>query len=322
MSLKTKDLFIANLKRLIRLPAPSYNEEKVAREFVEILGLEWEIDETGNVISKLSGGRPANICLAAHMDQVYFKSGEGFFESEPSLWHLPNVEWYQDDLREFVESGQECIQTLRGGEILRVRGYELSKDSIKVKVEGDKIVPNELAINVPSLQVVEDELLFGSPLDDRVGLAALIHIALYFKLKPFQERPSLIFLGTVAEEAGYRSEIGKVKDIENKVSILIDSYCPFLKDVSVGKGPVIEYYEEAWSRKAFRILCEMRDIYPMQIRKHEEDYITSLKYPVGNKELAVISFPLRRLHTSSEVVSLNDLEHLLEITIRLIEQLG
>ncbi|MEM2841748.1 MAG: hypothetical protein QW201_00350 [Thermoproteota archaeon] len=60
----------------------------------------------------------------------------------------------------------------------------------------------------------------------------------------------------------------------------------------------------------------------MQIRKHERDYITALKYPVGNKELEVISFPLQRIHTPAEVVSLKDIRYLLDITIQLIEQLS
>jgi len=66
----------------------------------------------------------------------------------------------------------------------------------------------------------------------------------------------------------------------------------------------------------------MQNIYPLQIRRHEKDYISNLKYPIGNKELTVISFPLRRIHTSVEVISLKDIENLLNVAIHLIEQLS
>lgn len=323
-----KNLFIQSLRRLTVLPAPSWRERRVAEEFARLLGLEWKIDKFGNVIAELTGDMPVNVCLAAHMDQVFFEfNGDSLFVSKPWLWHSPSGEWYEEELMEFIESGQERIKTLQSNKVLKVRGCMLCKDFVKIEVEDNRslkeLIPGELAVNLPSLRVIKGDLLVGSPLDDRVGLAALIYLAQHFKLKPAHERPSLTFLGTVAEEVGNRSEIDEIKNMKKlKCSILIDSYCPLLKGVDLGKGPVVGYYKKTCNHESFSILCQMQNTYPLQIRRHKKDYISNLKYPVGNRELAVISFPLRRIHTSAEVISLKDVENLLNVAIHLVEQLS
>lgn len=320
-------LFIKNLRRLIRFSAPSWREDKIAKEFARLLGLEWETDWLGNVIARLNGNDSINICLAAHMDQVFFRVRKDMLlESWRGLWHFPNGKWYQKELEEFIKSGKEYVKTLESNKVLRVKGYELTKGSIRVEIDANRIhlrelQPGELAINLPSLKVTRNRLLIGSPLDDRVGLALLISIANYFKSKPLRRRPNLIFIGTVAEETGNSYEIEKLKNLKNKISILIDAYCPLLKGIELGKGPVIEYYEKTWSKKSFEIICQMQDSYPMQIREHKDDYITNLKYPFGNEKLVVISFPVSRIHTSAEIVSIKDIEYLFEVIIQLVKQL-
>jgi N-acetyl-ornithine/N-acetyl-lysine deacetylase len=62
-----------NLVRLLNIPSVSYEEEKLAREVLQILekkGIEAGIDPHGNVVAALQGREDKKIILNAHLDTV------------------------------------------------------------------------------------------------------------------------------------------------------------------------------------------------------------------------------------------------------------
>ncbi len=337
--IQREEMFVL-LKRLCDALGPSGAEENV-RDIVvdylrDIADSVW-IDSMGNVIALKKGSKSGKkIMLAAHMDEVgLFISAiddKGFLRALP-IGGLPE--------RNLVF--QRVIVKTRKGHIYR--GVIGLKPPHLIKPEEARQIPEmkelfidvgasskdevlSMGINVGDIAVFDRELVLlgdkrvtGKALDDRAGLAVLLKS---FELIEGQEL-DVYAVATVQEEVGLKGARVAAFSISPDIALAIDvtaaNDIPGVPEhewiARLGKGPAIKIAD---GRAATGLIANPR-LVEMLIKIAEEENIpyqlevapggtTDASVIALNKEgvpAAVISIPTRYIHSSVEVLDLDDM---------------
>lgn len=332
----------AFLHKLMSVISPSGYERDAVREFrreAESFADQVRTDVHGNTDVVIHPGGSPRVMLAGHYDEIGFIVT--LIDSRGFLWVAPIGGWDPQ-----IPQGQRVrIRTAKGvvpGVIGKVPihlqkpedrknvtpltdlwvdiGAKDKKEAEKLVSVGDPMVMAQDVIELPNGR------LAGRAFDDRAGAFVVLEAARM--LSAMSPQAEIHAVGTVQEEIGSRGAITSTFGIDPEVGIAVD--VTFATDhpmmdgpekregkVELGGGPVLArganmnpvLYEHlrktARKRKIpVQIVADGRatptDADPIQISR-------------AGVAAALVSVPLRYMHTPSEIVSVDDLDRTIEL---------
>ena len=330
------------LKAMLNTPSPSGYEmgiQDLARARMKTCCDTVRTDLHGNVIGVINPKAPFRVMLAGHCDEIGFIVT--LIDARGYLWVAPIGGWDPQ-----IPQGQRVlIRTAKGvvpGVIGKVPihlqkpedrkqvtpltdlwvdiGAKDKKDAEKRVSIGDPMVMAQDVVELPNGR------LAGRAFDDRAGAFVVLEAAR--RLAALSPQAEIHAVGTVQEEIGSRGAITSTFGIDPDVGMAVD--VTFATDhpmmdgpekregkVELGGGPVLsrganvnpvlfEHLVKAARKRKIpvQVVADGRatptDADPIQISR-------------AGVAAALISVPLRYMHTPSEVVSLDDLDRTIEL---------
>jgi len=285
-------------------------------------------DVMGNVIMRRrgSGADPPILMLAAHMDEIGLVVTEvdkrGFLRFAP----IGGVDPRNLLAGEVEVLGEENLPGVIGvkpphlispDERTRAIKMEdmyidvgLDEESARAKVQ----VGDPVAFRRETFALAGDRLA-GKAMDDRAGVAALYAAAQ--KLASLRLEADVYFVATVQEEVGLRGAVTSTYDIMPDAGIAVDVTMasapgiPSSIDAEIGKGPALTQGANIHPRMHRRL----REISERERIPHQQEIepghsgtdAWSMQVTQSGVPTAVVSIPLRYMHTTVEMLSESDI---------------
>ncbi len=345
--------FFQFLKKLVETPSPSGFEQpmqRVVREEMAKFSDEVKTDVHGNVIGiKNPEGKP-RLMLAGHCDEVGFMVryiDEKGFISFSSIGgidaHLTPGKRMQIHSRKgpvLGVVGKKPIHILEEEEKKKV--VELSKQWIDIGAKDKKEAEKLVSIGDPitfsgRLERLQGELVVSRGFDNKMGIFVICEVLRRIAEKPLAA--AVFAASTVQEEIGLRGARTAAYAINPQIGIAIDvgvatDYPGVDKkkegEIFIGKG-VILYKGANINPRVGEMLIKIateEDI-PYQLSGESRATPTDanvIQLSRAGVAAALVSVPLRYLHSPVEILSLEDLENAVKLltafTLRINEEIN
>lgn len=337
------------LTRLVSIPRVTGREVAFAPEVVRLIEPYCDVvrvDAWGNVEGIVNPGGKPSVMVAAHVDQigVIVKeiTEEGYLKFEGVGWD-PRV-LYGSRVKLLTERGAvkgvigpiptHILRTYKELEEKKIEIKDLAIDvgaSSREEAEGMGIKPGTYGLVDYEPIHLGNELLSSPGLDNAAGVASMIHSMKLCWENRGSLNAEIHFTATVQEEIGLRGAEMMSYKLKPEVAIAVDvtfAKQPLLPEefkLGLGKGPVISkgpiYHPEVV--ELMERAAEENKI-PYQ---YETDFRGAgtdtwvIQVARGGVKTALVSVPLRYMHSPCEVVSLRDVANtglLLQKTLELL----
>jgi len=323
------------LKALVEAPSPSGYEQPAAavyREYVTPMADEVSTDVMGSVHAVLKGSADGpSVMLAGHIDEIGFMvtyiTDDGYCAFAPIGGHDPQI---LPGMRVDVHTKTGALRGVLGRLPIHLLEDEDRKAVVKMHrmfidlgMKG-KDVKKQVRIGDPvtygvGIEAFGDGMAVSRAFDDKMG-ACICAETLRLVKEAGGARGDLIATATVQEEIGLRGGTTAAYSQDPVVGIAIDvthatDYLDVDKrkfgDVVCGKGPVMSRGANI-NPKVFELLCEAAEAegIPYQVEGAPRGTGTdanSIQLARGGKAAALVSVPLRYMHTPTEVLALQDI---------------
>jgi len=323
------------LKNLMLQPSPSGFEipaQKVIRQRMKLFADRVSTDVHGNVTGVLNEKASLKVMLAGHADEIGFMithiDGNGFLYFAAIGGCDPAV----------LISQRVCILAARGvvrGVVGRKpihmmdqaeRGKEIKLDDLWIDIGAKNKKDALKAVGIGDPLVIDPDfielrngLVSSRAFDDRVGAWVVTEVLRALSGKKI--KVAVYAVSTVQEELGLRGAVTSSYNVKPDVGIAVD--VGFSSDfpagepkksgeISLGKGPILHAGANI-NPVLGKMLCntakEKRIKYQMQAEPRATGTdANAMQLARGGSAAALVSIPNRYMHTSVEVVALNDLE--------------
>ncbi|MBE0416561.1 MAG: M42 family metallopeptidase [Coriobacteriia bacterium] len=333
-------------KSLVEAPSPSGYEQpaaRVMREYLEPLADEIATNVMGSIHALLRGsdtgrdGRRVSVMLTGHIDEigmmVTYITPEGFIAFKP----IGGVD-------EAVLPGMRVRVHTKEGPLLGILGrmpiHLLEEDERKVVTKVHKLFI-DLGM---SAECVKEVARVGDPItfdvgfeefgegmvvsrafDDKMG-AFICAEALRIVKERGGARVDLVVAGTVQEEIGLRGGITSSYGVDPTIGVAVEvghatDYPDIDKrkhgEAECGKGPILARGANI-NPTVFRLLVEAAEAADVPHQFDGEPRATgtdanAIQLARGGKAAALVSVPLRYMHTPVETLALVDVEAAIEL---------
>ena len=163
-------------------------------------------------------------------------------------------------------------------------------------------------------------------LDNRMGGFMIAEVARLLKASKKKLPFGLYIVNSVQEEIGLRGAEMITQTIQPNVAIVTDvchdTTTPMIDkkiegDLQMGKGPVIAY-APAVQNKLRDLITDTADAHKIPFQRHATSRVTgtdtdAFAYSNGGVASALISLPLRYMHTTVEMVHRDDVENVIKL---------
>ena len=338
------------LKRLMTVISPSGYEldaVRVFREEAKAFAAEVRTDVHGNTDIVINPGGSPRIMLAGHYDEIGFIIT--LIDSNGYLWISPIGGWdsqIPQGQRVSIRTAKGVVPGIIGKVPVHVQrpddrsrvtpltdlwvdiGAKDRKEAEKMVSVGDPMVIDQGVLELPNNRLV------GRAFDDRAGAFVVLETARFLtKLRPKAE---IHAVGTVQEEIGSRgattSAFGIAPDVGIAVDVTFATDHPMMDSaekregkVSLGKGPVLSrganinpvLYEHL-------LQTAKKEKIPVQIVADGRATPTDadpIQVSRAGVAAALVSIPLRYMHTPGEIVDTMDLAGTIQLLGKAIESM-
>lgn len=294
---------------------------------------DFKIDKLGNFAAVKKGNSdkedPPKILLAAHMDEIGLMvkkiDDDGFIKFstvggiDPRT--LPGQKVKVHGEKTIVGIVGAMPPHLLSAEDMDSKAYDLDElyiDTGYSEEELRKIVSIGDVISIDrEILSLHNDYVSGKALDDRAGVLMMIEAA--EELQRLNHEIDVYFVATVQEEVGVKGAITSTYDIFPDLGIAIDVCHGLMPGVSnseaakMDDGPAIALGPQV-HQDIFALLkdeANKRSI-PYQIETSTTPFGTDaagMQIARDGVATALVSIPLRYMHTSVELISLNDVKY-------------
>ena len=323
------------LKNLMLQPSPSGFEvpaQKVVRQRMKLFAEKVSTDVHGNVIGVLNEKASLKVMLAGHADEIGFMithiDSNGFLYFAAIGGCDPAVLISQ---RVCILASKGTVRGVVGRKPIHMmdqaeRGKEIKlddlwidigakdkKDALKAVGIGDPLVID------PDFIELRNGLVSSRAFDDRVGAWVVTEVLRALSGKKI--KVAVYAVSTVQEELGLRGAVTSSYNVNPNVGIAVD--VGFSSDfpagepkktgeISLGKGPILHAGANI-NPVLGKMLCDTAGKKGIKYQMQAEPRATgtdanAMQLARGGSAAALVSIPNRYMHTSVEVVALNDLE--------------
>jgi putative aminopeptidase FrvX len=297
---------------------------------------EYITDTYGTVAGIINPGKKYKVVIEAHADEiswfVHYITKEGFIYlrrnggSDHMIAPSMRVNIYTDKGVVVGVFGWPAIHTRNGQE--KEEAPSMKNIFLDVGCKTDKEV-EALGVHVGCVATFQDEFMVlnktnfvGRALDNRMGGFMIAEVARLIKEKKVKLPYSLYIVNAVQEEVGLRGAEMISRRIKPDVAIVTDvchdTQTPMISkilqgDLHSGKGPVLTY-GPAVHNNLLKLIIDAAQKNKIEFQRAAASRVTgtdtdAFAYSAEGVASALISLPLRYMHTTVEMVNQQDVEN-------------
>jgi len=300
---------------------------------------EYITDTYGSVAGVINPGKQYKVVIEAHADEiswfVHYITKEGFIylRRNGGSDHM-----IAPSMRVNIYTDKGIVQGVFGWPAIHTRSAEkeeapsLKNIFLDVGCKTDKEV-EALGVHVGCVATFQDEFMVlnkknfvGRALDNRIGGFMIAEVARLLKEKKIKLPYTLYVVNAVQEEVGLRGAEMISRKIKPDVAIVTDvchdTQTPMISkiqqgDLHSGKGPVLTY-GPAVQNNLLKLIIEAANKNKIEFQRAAASRATgtdtdAFAYSFEGVASALISLPLRYMHTTVEMVHQDDVEKTIEL---------
>ncbi|MEM9824621.1 MAG: M42 family metallopeptidase [Bacteroidota bacterium] len=300
----------------------------------------WEIDNYGTAYGVINPGKKFKVVIEGHADEiswfVHYISDDGFINviRNGGSDHL-----IAPSKRVNIHTKKGVVKGIFGWPAIHVRKGSDAKltpsvENIFIDVGAkDKAEVEAMGIHVGCVVTFDDQMMIlndryyvGRALDNRMGGFCIAEVARLLAKNKAKLPYSLYIVNSVQEEIGLRGAEMIAHNIQPNVAIVTDvthdTHTPLVNkkkigDVKGGKGPSITY-APAVHNKLLDLIIEAAEENNIALQREVASRRTgtdtdAFAYSNGGVPSALISLPLRYMHTTVEMAHKNDVEDVINL---------
>lgn len=300
----------------------------------------YEVDNYGTVFGVINPGQDYKVVIEAHADEiswfVNYISDDGFINvirnggSDHQIAPSKRVNIHTK--KGFVTGvfGWPAIHTRRGGDKEKAPTTKTLFIDVGANKKQEVL---DMGIHVGCVVTYPDELILlnnryyaGRALDNKMGGFCIAEVARLLKKNRIKLPYSLYIVNSVQEEVGLRGAQMIAHKIKPNVAIVTDvthdTHTPMLTpkelgDIKTGKGPTVTYGPAVHNKLQDLIIAiaKQKKI-PLQREAASRSTGTdtdAFAYSNGGVPSALISLPLRYMHTTVEMAHKDDVENVIRL---------
>ncbi len=331
------------LQRYLNNASPTgyeYPGQKLWLEYIQPFVDTWESDAYGTVFGIINPGKDYKVVIEAHADEiswfVNYIADDGFINviKNGGSDHL-----IAPSKRVNIHTKNGFVKGVFGWPAIHVRngkepGLVPTIENIFIDIgANNKEEVLEKGIHVGSVITFEDEMMVlndryyvGRALDNRIGGFCIAEVARMLH-ESKQELPySLYIVNSVQEEIGLRGAEMIAQRIKPNVAIVTDvthdTNTPLmtkskLGDIKTGAGPSLTY-APAVHNKLLELIIEAAESNEIPFQREAASRSTgtdtdAFAYSNAGVPSALISLPLRYMHTTVEMANKEDVENVIKL---------
>ncbi len=321
--------------------------QKIWLDFMKPYSDDYISDAYGSVAAIINPGKDFKVVIEAHADEISWfvkyisEDGYLYVTRNGGSDHMiaPSMR-----VKLFTEKG--IVRGIFGWPAIHVRTSDKdivpSMDNIFIDVGCSKKEEVEkLGIHVGTVAIFEDELMelndnyyTGRALDNRIGGFMIAQVAKRLKENKDKLPFTLYVVNAVQEEIGLRGAEMISRRIKPDVAIITDvchdTSSPLYDkkkqgDQKCGKGPVLTY-GPAVQNNLLKMIIQTAEKYKIPFQRAAVSRSTgtdtdSFAYSGEGVPSALISLPLKYMHTTVETISKSDMNHVIDLMYRFITNL-
>ncbi len=301
---------------------------------------EWESDNYGSVYGVINPGKEYKVVIEAHADEIswfiHYISDDGFMNvvRNGGSDHLiapskrVNIHGSKGVVKGFF--GWPAIHTRKGSDSKLTPTLENIFLDVGASSKQEVL---DMGINVGTVVTFDDDMMtlndkyyVGKALDNKMGGFCIAEVARMIKENKIDLPYSLYVVNCVQEEVGLRGAEMMARTIQPDVAIVTDvthdTHTPMLNkqklgDVKVGGGPSITY-APAVHNKLLGLIIDTAKAHDIPLQREASSRRTGTDtdaFAYSNKGVpsALISLPLRYMHTTVEMAAISDVEHVIKL---------
>ncbi len=314
--------------------------QKLWLEYLKPFIDEWQSDNYGTAYGVINPGQEYKVVIEGHADEiswfVHYISDSGFINviRNGGSDHL-----IAPSKRVNIHTKNGVVKGVFGWPAIHVRKGADAKMSpsmenifIDVGASTKKEV-EEMGIHVGCVITYEDEMMIlndryyvGRALDNRIGGFCIAEVARLLKKNKVKLPYTLYIVNSVQEEVGLRGAEMIAETIQPNVAIVTDvthdTHTPMMNkqklgDVKAGKGPSITY-APAVHNNLLNLIIETAEKHEIPLQREAASRRTgtdtdAFAYSNGGVPSALISLPLRYMHTTVEMAHKEDVENVIRL---------
>jgi len=326
-----------------------WSGQKLWLEYIRPYIDDWKLDNYGTAYGIINPGQPYKVVIEGHADEiswfVNYVTDDGFI-------HI--IRNGGSDFQ-IAPSMRVWIHLRKGGKVQGVFGWpaihtRTDKDSnIAPTIENltidvgakDREEVLQMGIHVGCVVTFQDEFTIlndryytGRALDNRVGGFCVAEVARLLKENNIKLPYSLYVVNSVQEEVGLRGAEMVANSIKPNVAIVTDvthdTHTPMIStkkhgDVRCGRGPSVTY-APAVHQKLLDIIIATAEEKEIPFQREAASRTTgtdtdAFAYSNGGVPSALISLPLRYMHTTVEMAHKDDVNNLIRLIFESLQKI-
>jgi putative aminopeptidase FrvX len=309
---------------------------------------EYFTDTYGTVVGVVNPGQPYKVVLEAHADEISWfvnyitKDGYVYLRKNGGSDHM-----IAPSKRVNIHTEKGIVRGVFGWPAIHVREAkdEKSPDMKSLFLDlgcSSKEEVEELGVHVGCVATFQDDFMIlnekwycGRALDNRVGGFMIAEVARLLKENNKKLPYTLYIVNAVQEEIGLKGAEMIAHRIQPDVAIITD-VChdtqspPYNKiqsgDLSSGNGPVLTY-GPAVQNNLLKMLIDVADKTKIPFQRASATRATgtdtdAFAYSNAGVASALISLPLKYMHTTVEMVHKDDVQNVIQLMYEFVLQLN
>lgn len=313
--------------------------QKIWLEYIKPYIHEYQVDNYGTVVGIVNPDAPYKVVIEAHADEiswfVSYISDNGFIQV---IRNGGSDHMIAPSKRVNIHTKKGWVKGVFGWPAIHLRnGDKETPPSIKnITIDvgaSTKKEVEDLGIHVGCVITYEDELfelnnkyLCGRALDNRIGGFMIAEVARMLHANGDQLPFGLYIINSVQEEVGLRGAQMIVETVRPHLAIVTDvthdTSSPMIEakihgDLKCGSGPVITY-APAVQNKVREMVISAAENNEIPFQRDAASRATgtdtdAIAYATGGVPSALISLPMRYMHTTVEMVSIEDVKNTIKL---------
>lgn len=314
--------------------------QKLWLEYIKPYIDEWQLDTYGTVYGIINPGKNYKVIIEGHADEiawyVNYISDKGFISvvrnggSDHHIAPSMRVDIHTPKGKVKGIFGWPAIHTRTGKE----GNINPDMDTIFIDVgAADKAEVEKMGIHVGCVATFEAEIIklnkryyTGRALDNRMGGFCIAEVARLLKENKKKLPFTLYVVNAVQEEIGLRGAEMVAATIKPNVALITDvchdTNTPHINmkkegDISCGKGPCLTVAPAVHNillNQIIEVAKKKKIPYQMAASSRVTGTDTdAFAYSNGGVASALISLPLRYMHTTVETAHINDIENVIKL---------
>ncbi len=342
MAVITKDS-LAFLTRYLENASPTGYEasgQKLWLEYLKPFIDDWHLDTYGTAYGVINPGADYKVVIEGHADEiswcVSFINDKGFIHV---IRNGGTDQMIAPGKRVDIYTSKGVVRGVFGWPAIHLRNGK-EKDPVN-KVENlfidvgakDKKEVEKMGIHIGCMvtytdgfEIMNKNFFIGRALDNRLGGFCIAEVARLLNTKKVKLPFGLYIVNAVQEEVGLRGASMIAETVSPNVAIVTDvthdTHTPLLKpseigDVKLGLGPALTY-APAVHTLLLDLIIETAEKQKIPFQRSASSRVTgtdtdAFAYARGGIPSALISIPLRYMHTTVEMAHRADVENVISL---------